>query len=258
MAYDGPIMSWRYPHIYFATFSFFLSLNLFTAPILATFAQSQNTSKVVYNPPKNLTAPRVTAGGVTRSGNCSDMSCLIALMPGNKTEVEPFPLTVSERPTFFFSVPQMQGRAQFRLYLEGNSSTPETRIYKTVFPVSSTPGIISFSLPQDAPALEVDKNYRWEFSVGDVTNYETVKGFVRRVNLDAAILGQLNKAQPIEKAVIYAKAGIWFETLKTLADLVSSQPNKSELTTEWTTLLQSVALEKIASQPLVNCCKASN
>jgi len=53
------------------------------------------------------------------------------------------------------------------------------------------------------------------------------------------------------KVIAYARNGIWYETLATLAEMRRLAPNDSRLTTEWTQLLQSQGLESIADQPLV-------
>jgi hypothetical protein len=55
---------------------------------------------------------------------------------------------------------------------------------------------------------------------------------------------------------VYAKAGVWQETLAIVAKLHYDRPNDSKITEEWKELLKSVDLEAIANASVVNCCTA--
>jgi hypothetical protein len=57
-----------------------------------------------------------------------------------------------------------------------------------------------------------------------------------------------------DRPAVYAQAGIWHETLTSLADLYRKAPNNSQVVTNWRDLLTSVGLDKIAREPLINCC----
>ncbi|WP_332962542.1 DUF928 domain-containing protein [Microcoleus sp. ARI1-A5] len=56
---------------------------------------------------------------------------------------------------------------------------------------------------------------------------------------------------PMAKAIAYAKNGIWYDTLTTLAQMRRKAPDDPSLKAEWTQLLQSQKLESIADKPLV-------
>lgn len=233
-------------------------LGMSAFPQLPPGVQAQTSSKnqkIVYTPPTNLGTPRVSQGAVVR-GNCNEGLCLIALMPGERFEVDHFPLTVSDRPTFFFNVPRINGRAAFYIDKLDSSLTKKTRVYKTIFPIKLDRdfSIVNVKLPQDAPALEANGVYLWEFSVTDLTYNERVSGLIRRVTVTPNFLNRLKGATPLERAALYAKNGIWFETVATLANSIQSQPHSSDLLRAWQELLKSVNLERVATQPLSGCC----
>jgi len=55
---------------------------------------------------------------------------------------------------------------------------------------------------------------------------------------------------PVKLATIYAKEGIWYDTLKILNSAKLAQPDDATLASEWSDLLKQVGLEAIASQPI--------
>jgi len=176
------------------------------------------------------------------------------------TLVSEYPtLTISEYPTFFVYVPQTSAQRVRFVLTEKNSH----EIYKT-FPLPSTPGIVSVTLPADKPPLEIGKVYKWSFSIickpGDSSQNITVYGWVKRTEPNPALLKALEKATPLERAALYGEYGIWHETLTTLANLRRSQPQESTLVVKWTELLKSepVKLSAISQAPLVECCTLEN
>ncbi len=233
------------------------ALPLSAQEALSSYLSPKQKQNIRYTPPQTVGTPRTTTGGVVR-GNCNGVLCLIALQPGSRFKLDHLPLTVSPKPTFFFNIPTTNNQGYFKLYQAGDTYYSEQLIYKTTFSLNSAGGIIRFRLPDDAPPLKVDQTYRWEFSIGTAANYETVKSFLKRVTLPPTLASQLKQSQPLERASLYAKAGMWFEMLETLADLRTSQPDNSEVLLEWVELLKSVQLDKVAEQPLVECCKTSN
>lgn len=187
---------------------------------------------------------------------------LTALIPASNLA-----LTTASHPTFFLYVPHAAGNAktggrpparekfdvEFQL-----ADQQEHEIYQTIFAIAGTPGIVSFTLPPAAPALEPNKYYHWYFEVicdrEDRSGDSVVSGWSRRVEPNSRVLQALKQASPFQQPGIYAEAGLWHDTIATLAELRRPKPNDSLLTTAWVELLQSVGLDKIAQEPLVNCC----
>jgi len=216
-------------------------------PFFAPSAQAQSR-KVRYVPPSNLGTLTVSVPGIIRSSGCTEQACLIGLVPDLVAENAPVPLTISDNPTFYFLVPEIDGRAYFYLYEVDSSSGKGKRIYRTSFKIKNKAGILTFKMPavKGDSILELDKNYVWEFTVGSLTDAETVRGSIRRVMPSKNLVGQLKKTfLPLERAALFAQEGIWFETVQTLAEAQKGLYKKPEIVSEWTELLKSATLDRV-------------
>lgn len=217
-----------------------------------------------YEPDPNIGKPGRREGGGTR-GPCVKNSAnyqLTSLVPANS-----FGTTLAEYPTFFVYVPTIQ--EEEKPQLEFALKTENDRvIYKTNFTIARSPGVVSVSLPASAnlPRLEENKNYKWSFTLicnpedpSDRSSNSQVEGSIRRVRLSPTIVQQLEGvALPRDRVVAYSTAGIWFDALSTLAELRRATPSDPTLEKDWKNLLQSVGLETIASEPLLQPVAASD
>ncbi|MGA9382322.1 MAG: DUF928 domain-containing protein [Phormidium sp.] len=247
-----------------ALFAVSLSVELIIVPSLFTSVnaesnsnnqsqtiQSSLTTDVTFEPPGSG-KPDDTAGGASRGGGCpqeviSIGGCVIPLMPTNKEG-----LTTTSRPTFFIYIPENSAKEVFFSLVDENNKNH----YQTKIRLTGKSGIIQFTLPENAPPLEVGKNYRWAFIVigeqGLRPDSPGVQGRIRRIEPNATLQTQLQNVTPIERAALYGKNGIWHETLASLAEARKLQPNDANLVNKWEQLLKSVGLDAIASQPLLN------
>jgi len=71
-------------------------------------------------------------------------------------------LTISERPTFWFYIPYQSTSRNLVEFLLLNDKNHV--VDQTTYPLTSTPGIISITLSQNAPRLENGKKYNWVLS----------------------------------------------------------------------------------------------
>jgi hypothetical protein len=199
-------------------------------------------------PPKN---PDETTGGGTRDGGrcpqdaITSQPPLTALSPVTKPG-----LTVVERPTFLVYVPQTTAQTvEFSLFDQNNKG-----IYQTTFALTNTPGIVSFSLPPNAPPLEIGKDYTLSFAMicnpKNRLQDQFVRGRIRRTKLDSALINQIEKTAPKERVSLYRTADVWYEAVFTLFELQRSQPNDPSVSAAWKELLNSGGLNFIATQPL--------
>jgi hypothetical protein len=129
--------------------------------------------------------------------------------------------------------------------------------YKTTFKVDKS-GIIEVSIPNKGDrkkSLEVKKWYQWSFSVAcdpdDRSTDYFVRGFVKRIEPQETLKNDLANPDPMARAIAYAKNGIWYDTLTTLAQMRRQAPDDASLKAEWTQLLKSQKLESVADKPLV-------
>jgi hypothetical protein len=249
--------------------------------ILPTIVVSQSPlislNQIHFTPPQE-SAPAFARRQESRS-RCpcyNSINSLTALIPPTSLA-----LTTTDRPTFFLYVPHAtfnktrekkdgsgcnntvnnsnlreSFEAEFELVNE-----QEEKIYLTAFTIAGTPGIISFTLPQDAPPLELKKYYKWYFEVicdrEDRSGDSVVSGWTRRVEVSPNLAKDLAKTAALDRPAIYAQSGLWHDTMSSLAELRKSNPNNLLLVTAWVELLNSVGLEKISQEPFVDCCTTS-
>ncbi|HLO50537.1 MAG TPA: DUF928 domain-containing protein [Kamptonema sp.] len=206
---------------------------------------------VTFSPP-GAGKPDNSAGGASRSsGQCAQDPANSGPMATPLTPANYQALTVAERPTFFVYVPETSARKVF-FSLEGENKNSH---YQTMIPITGKAGIVSVSIPTSAPALETGKNYKWSFVImcGNTLRPDSpaVEGTITRSQANPTLISQLEKATPIERAALYGKDGIWYDTLATVAELRKLQPNDSSLEATWTQLLTSVGLDAIATKPML-------
>lgn len=214
--------------------------------------QLQRPSLAVKFPPtQRVGAPRSTGGGGTRGGPRSGLvQQLTVVAPNNNLWT-----TVSATPTLFWYIPSNNGEcANFTIF-----DSNDEEVYQTTLALKGTPGVVKLSIPA-AVSLKTGNTYRWTLSLecnSDEWNPDqTVEGAIKRTELSRAQKAQLAAArQPLQKAQVYANAGVWQETVTILAQLRQTRPYDRNIRNAWRELLGSVGLQAIANEPLVNCCR---
>ena len=180
---------------------------------------------------------------------------LTALVPDSTIGI-----TLAEYPTFFFYLPDanLEGvKGEFTL----ENEKKEVIYYKTVL-LKASDSIIRVEL-SDAPSLpplEVGKSYNWAFSLVfdkfDRSDSKYVTGWIKRIEPNSELQQKLGTAPRQEQPAIYAKNGIWYEALASLAELRCASPSDSTITSDWESLLQQVGLPEISQKPLAQCNQA--
>jgi hypothetical protein len=221
--------------------------SLIALPLFTTQSVLAQGRRVKYVPPRNLDTLRVSVPGATRSACDDPGSCLIALLPDLKVQDAPLPQTLAEHPTIYFLVPKVDGFAYFTLDEDNGTTNKRKRIYKTKFKIKNNAGLIAFRMPNDAPKLEINKKYSWQFSV-PVSSYNSqiVYGSLRRVALDDKVTAKLaTTSNPLDRAAVLASTGIWFEAVQTLAEAQIALPKNGEVLSEWQELLKAANLDRV-------------
>lgn len=242
---------------------------IFTNCLSTSLALGEKLGSIRFNPPPPPTdrgAPGNRGEGASR-GECTKLGLpLTALVPsyeqplrqgaGETTTIsQVWGLTSVEQPSFWFYVPYDQSAIdaiEFVLQTDKN-----TTIHRTNISIPPIPGIVRVQLQNTKVILETNKPYHWFFKVKVacspkqpvVLNY--VEGWVQRVNLDLALRDQLKQSSPHQQAAIYAKNGIWYDALTSLAELRFTSSQDSALTEDWKSLLKVIKLEKISTKPLI-------
>ena len=214
-----------------------------------TIAQEQTTSakafQITFNPPKS-DQPKTTRGAASRclgESNNQVTNSHLSLVPLIPTSAPG--LTVASHPTVLAYLPSFAQKVLFSWRDENNNDH-----YQITLTLNHQGGVLSLTLPDDAPPLEVGKNYSWGLAIipdGKLKpDTPTIEGQIQRVALESTICDRLETATLLETAVIYGEAGIWYETVATLAQLKTAEPNNQNLVANWEYLLTSVGLDKIS------------
>lgn len=203
-------------------------------------------AQITFKAPEGLKAPgRRIAGGARslQEKNCSiGQNPLTAIVPNSNIG-----RTTQANPTFFFYVPQTS--ATLELVLQDREKE-----YKQTYKSSEKGGIVSIPFNK---ALEVGKVYRWSFSIicnpKERSKDKLVQGAIVRVQTEPQLASKLATASPQESANLYAQAGIWQDSVASLAQSLSSNPNNAELKADWQALLtsNSVGLNDLVGEPLL-------
>ena len=230
-----------------------ISCTLVFASQLAT--QAQPSSKIVtafnitFDPP-NESQPRATKGGASRGSQCAidsqESLSFIPVLPATNHG-----LTTASHPTILAYVPDTSAQSVFLSIQDEN----EEAIYQSVLPIGDRTGVVSLEIPQEAPALETGKTYKWSFALMCDNQLRPdspiIEGYIERVQPEPELAAQLERATPVEKAALYGQAGIWYETVATLAQLKEAEPQNQELINAWDSILNSVGLEKVSNARLI-------
>ena len=176
--------------------------------------------------------------------------------------------TIDRHPSFWVYVPYTSkeiGQGEFTLQEDDND------LYRAKVSLpKQIPGIVEIKLPKTSEPLKVGKEYRWYFELdctqqkkqfdndltnghsqrpkpflGDrVTSYATLTGTVCLIEPPKQFDRDLSATKnPLEQIKVFAKYGIWHNTIAQLIELRNQEPHNFNYQKQWQNLL---------SQPEVN------
>lgn len=207
-----------------------------------------------FKPPQDDKPNPATVGAGTRGASCLKKRKMTPLLPQNKSG-----LTLDKHPTFFWHTPPSSVKtAEFALI----NSDKKKVVYKTFLTLPDKPGIVSYTLPDEAAGLEADTTYRWYVTLicdsEDYSNNPFIEGIVKLTTSKLPLSESLERTDSLQMASKYAQNGLWHNALNSLVQLRCHQPNNEKVEERWIEFLKSVGLNKFASEPLVNSCKNKN
>ncbi len=197
----------------------------------------------------------VTDGGATRGKSClRNRELLKSLTPLNLVGI-----TVAKRPTFFWNLPNSTAKfLNFTISADGETEN----LYERQLPTPNETGIISFTLPENAPQLEINQIYKWSVNVvcnpDDSSGNIQISAWVKRIEPDPSLLQKLKNSDFRNLSNIYGEAGIWHEGLNAVIQQRCIQPNNLAVKIKWRQFLESAGLNDLVSQKLINSCSVNN
>ena len=241
-------------------------ISLFAAPIavlsLFTPAMGQSAGQptlqpglasVQYDPP-NRGAPSETRNALSRAGLCGNLT---AIQPTQTNWGE----TLREHPTFAIYVDAPATNVTFQLE---DKMTGET-LHQTIFDQVTGPGISLYTLPKTAPALETNRQYRWQVSL-DCEQFSTPQipqrgtrasdGTIVRRPLSDEIQTALATTADNEKPAWFAANGLWYDTVQALLTWQLTYPDTETWVDQWQGLLAHpmVQLDELMEATPIDCC----
>lgn len=112
-------------------------------------------------------------------------------------------------------------------------------------PSPARPGLQRILLSDYGVELEAGVEYSWTISSGLDAH---PSGWIKRVELPASVGKRLTDASlsgNVQAPAIYAEAGLWYDALSSLLELVSDHPNNESLRTARRELLRQGGLEAV-------------
>ncbi|MBD1921869.1 DUF928 domain-containing protein [Microcoleus sp. FACHB-831] len=157
-------------------------------------------------------------------------------------------LTASGRPTFVWYLSDVPG-VPMRFSLtdpEGKTTFIDQKIE------APQAGINKLEMPKDKPELVSGQTYRWTLSL--VCNKRqaspnVARATIKRVDAPQKLQEQLaGKTLESDKAIIYARAGYWYDALAASLAARAANPNDAAVRDDFLSLLDQVGLNEITKQ----------
>lgn len=198
----------------------------------------------VYTPPKRA-LPRARVGGEMRGTDGSDPE-IVALVPDHVG------LTVKQTPllNWFLSKPTAH-EVKFTL-VDNRSVKP---LHEAPLPSPKEAGIQTINLKDLSLNLEPDVQYRWYVSVvrnQDSPSQDIVAGgVIERCEFNECVVGVgANLTCNLQGVVANARAGLWYDAMGCLCDLIKANPTDAQLRMKRAALLKQVGLHALAEWDL--------
>ncbi len=214
------------------------------APRLPRFAQASSPEF------SDAGRPRRRQGGGSR-GFCliADKPPLTALVPDSSTG-----FTLAQSPSFWFYLPyDLTERHSVEFVLKDGQDNLVHR--KTLAGNQTAAGIVNLRLPASV-VLEMNQTYEWYLLVqcdaGNPERFVFVNGAIQR--LERPELQQKLATLTLDAhADLYAAENLWYDALDSSATRLRDTPS-NKVRKNWRTLLQSIGLGNLESQPILSCC----
>ncbi|MEM8603052.1 MAG: DUF928 domain-containing protein [Cyanobacteria bacterium P01_H01_bin.121] len=163
--------------------------------------------------------------------------------------------TASEHPSFWFYVPyELDSPAPLEFVLQDDAGSTLYQVEMSSADLER--GIVQITLPETAPALEIDRQYEWFFLAHCDPNQPPtyVSGWTERRQPPTELMTQLTAIDALQDAKLYAQSGLWQDAITVLGEAYRSEPQDVMLKAEWLSFLESEGFSDLIDARLTNCC----
>ena len=187
--------------------------------------------------PPNRGQPKYTVGGATRGNTCAidreDKNEITALVPAKNQS-----LTLQSHPSLFAYVSPRYGNKSAILVVKDRT---EDYYHSQQLTIPASGGIVRITLAEDAPQLEVNRDYTWFLRIqcsGDLEPEDPqISASIMRVEGNTLNLGQSDLVS------FYANSQIWYDSLNSAFELEQSGEE-----VYWFELLDDIDLDRLIAQ----------
>lgn len=198
-------------------------------------------SPVVYKPPvgKDEHATRVSSAPNRGATDHNGPLALLPLVPEHPG------LTTNRHPTLYWYVSKEVTSTMEFILVHDKAIQPLVEV--TMDPPIK-PGMHHLYLSEFSLAL--DKEYRWFVSVvpdsAERSKDIIAGGVIKRVQPPAALFSQLQSRAKREHPAVFAEAGLWYDAITTISELIGANPADKTLRLLRAALLEQVGLPAAA------------
>jgi hypothetical protein len=210
-------------------------------PPLTDGQQKKSTTPVsmpVYKPPLRG-APGGRIGGGTRG--LKDAITLFVLAPNHVG------LTVQEQPTLYW---YLSKPTSYRIIIKIVENQTQSPIFEKQSNPPAQPGVQPIRLADYKVHLSPHTEYRWSVTAApdpdDRSKDIRAGGLIERIEIPESVRSKLGQAEKGEIPQIYAEAGIWYDALMAISDLIDARPEDGVLRKQRSGLLEQVGLSEVA------------
>ncbi|MFK8186462.1 MAG: DUF928 domain-containing protein [Phormidesmis sp.] len=229
------------------------SLFAANAKAVEEFSQvKESSARVSFVPRSDTPSPRQTGSGASRR-NLPGVCDGLPVLPENGLG-----LTANSSPSLFvyFSQGTTVEKAQLTLKSldENESEYYETIVVLPQEQLAEKGGVVAFEIPEVDSELIMNQEYAWSLVLmceGQLRpDSPILTGSLKRVD-DLAVSTQAVGAPLVERAIAYGEAGIWYDLLSTLVTIRSEEAGSGVFDEYWSSVMGTVGLDFIASEPLI-------
>jgi uncharacterized protein DUF928 len=195
----------------------------------------------VYKPPLRG-APGGRVGGGTR-GTGREVFVLSVLAPDHSG------MTVSEQPSLYWYISTPTSLPVELTMMDPGTTQPLLEI-KVPSPIE--PGIHRLRLADHGVRLAPGVAYRWYVAVvpdaGRRSRDILAGGAIQRIDPSSELVARLGRARRDELPAVYAEAGLWYDALAAMSELIEGAPNDAALRQQRAALLTQIGLPLVAER----------